>query len=321
MKADSLVTVIIPVYNGEKFIRQTLDSVLAQDYSAIEILVVNDGSSDGTQEVLNSYSDRIHVVWQANQGVAEARNNGIRAAKGKYVCFCDSDDIWAPQKVSEQVRYLDTHADVGMVYCDWFFWNADQDGNFSIPDEFDMPLFQQEIDSFESGWIYCQLLLDCICLTSTVMFRREIVEQVGFFNPEFLNGEDYDYWLRTSRVTQIHKLKAKRVLYRILQQSLARTPREIHYEYEILKKAIDQWGVIGPNGENCKIVDIKKRFSDMFFTFGYLHFKDGNPMVAFKSFCQVIMRKPLKYKAWIFMILCVIKVLNALGKKDFPITS
>lgn len=302
MNLSPLVSVIVPAYNCFDTISETLDSLFQQDYSNIEIIVVNDGSKDNTLELLKTYGDRILLINQTNTGASGARNHGIQVSRGDYISFCDADDLWALHKVREQVNYLIDHPDVGMVYSNWRVWTPDVDGCFIVPEDFNLSQYGQEIDQVNSGWIYHKLLLDCICLTSTVMFRKKIIDRIGLFNSQLWSGEDYDYWLRTSRITEIHKLKETLVLYRILPQSLARTPAKIHYELEVLQNAIAQWGVSSPNGAQSENAAIKNRFANMRFGFGYLHFKCGEPKIAIKSFWNAILETPLWYAPWIYLI-------------------
>lgn len=305
MSSAPLVSVIVPAYNSAAYITETISSLLEQTYPNIEIIVVNDGSQDKTLDVLKAYQTKIVLIDQLNTGVSGARNTGIRAAKGDFISFCDSDDLWAPQKIHEQLTYLQHHPSVGMVYCDWHVWNPDHDGNFVVPDFFRSTQYGQEIDSSKSGWIYHKLLLDCICLTSTVMLRNDTVNKVGFFNTDLWCGEDYDYWLRVSRITEIHKLKSKLVLYRSLAESITRKPTRVHYEYEVFCNAIAQWGVASPNGETNDSRALKERVAKMRFDFGYHHLNSGDAAIAIKSFADSIIRKPLWHLPWMYLMLAL----------------
>ncbi len=111
-----LVSVIVPVYNGERYLTKTIQSVLTQDYQPIEIIVVDDGSTDRTAEIVRAQPN-IHYIYQNNRGVSAARNTGIAAAQGEFLAFLDADDMWVPQKLSVQVSYLTQHPDVGFVYA------------------------------------------------------------------------------------------------------------------------------------------------------------------------------------------------------------
>lgn len=309
MPRNKLVSVIVPAYNCGRFIPETLASLLAQDYPNTEIIVVNDGSTDETSALLKTYGDKIRLIDQLNTGAPGARNRGMQAARGDFVCFCDSDDVWAPTKISDQVAYLTDHPQVGMVYCDWSVWEPDAQGEFTIPDDFGETTDHQVIDPNLSGWIYHKLLLDCICLTSSVMFRKQTLDQVGTFDTALWNGDDYDYWLRTSRITEIHKLRSQLVLYRILPHSVARTPTPIHYEYQIVEKAIARWGLAGPTGQANPGRAINERLSQMCFGFGYLHFQTGDPKIAATSFGHCIIHRPLWHLPWVYATLSAWKLI------------
>jgi len=303
MNNTPLVSIIVPAYNCEKYVIETISSLLGQDYQNIEIIAVNDGSQDGTLGILKSYGNTIVLIDQSNTGVSGARNTGIKAARGDFISFCDADDVWAPQKIREQVNYLEHHPSVGMVYCGWHVWNSGSDGIFEVPKFFKDPQYGQEIDIDNSGWIYHKLLLDCICLTSTVMLRRDTVTKIGLFNTDLRCGEDYDYWLRGSRITEIHKLRSKLVLYRSLPESITRQPSQIHYEYEVFRSAVAQWGIASPDGEKSDASALKERLAKMRFDFGYQHLKSGNSGIAAKSFFDSIIQRPFWHLPWVYLVL------------------
>ena len=126
MSATPAVSCVIPVFNGERFIGECLDSVLRQTYDPIEVIVVNDGSTDGTKAILDRYGDRISVIDQPNAGVKAARNNGMAAAAGEIIAFQDADDIWLPEKTALQVERLVRNPDAGVCTClIENFWEAE----------------------------------------------------------------------------------------------------------------------------------------------------------------------------------------------------
>lgn len=313
MNSMPLVSIVIPAYNCEKTIAETLDSVFQQTYRNIQIIVVNDGSTDRTLDVISHYSNRITLITKTNGGVADARNVGMRMAGGEFISFCDADDVWAPQKIEQQIIYLQKHPDVGMVYCGWHVWNPVANGVYMVPADFKNPVGNMQIiNPALSGWIYHKLLLDCYCLTSTVLIRKQVVEQIGWFETSLKCGEDYDYWLRASRITQIHKLETKFVLYRAWPQSITRIPVETHYEYEVLKAAIQHWGWTGPDGGQNTPKENNLRIAKMRFDFGYLHATKGNPKVAAKAFFDAIIKKPSWHLPWIYLAISIWKMV--LGK-------
>src|SRR5437867_2556724 len=111
------VSVVIPVYNGERYLADAIQSVLDQTYENFEVIVVDDGSTDESAAVAKRFGEAIRYVHQANGGVSKARNTGIAEARGVYLAFLDQDDLWLPDKLSVQVAYLDSHPEVGAVYC------------------------------------------------------------------------------------------------------------------------------------------------------------------------------------------------------------
>lgn len=114
-KKEPTVSVIIPSYNSAFYLLETLDSVLLQSYQDFEIILVDDGSTDNTKEVIQPYLKYINYVYQENKGPAPARNTGIRGARGKYIAFNDSDDSWLPQKLAIQIDYFQNHPEIGLV--------------------------------------------------------------------------------------------------------------------------------------------------------------------------------------------------------------
>ena len=214
MGAQALVSIIIPVYNSSAYVQDAIRSALEQDYESKEIIVVDDGSTDSTPDILKSFQDKVIVLTQSNAGPGSARNRGLKHAMGSYIAFLDSDDFWVPGKLRLQIEYLEQKREVGAVYSKWLLWHPDAAGRFS-------PLYlaplkkRTTIVPEDSDWIYTNLLFECRLLTSTVVLRRSIMEAVGLFNEDLLRGQDYDYWIRLSRVTRIHKLDNELVLYRI----------------------------------------------------------------------------------------------------------
>jgi glycosyltransferase involved in cell wall biosynthesis len=290
----SLVSVIVPAYNCAATIAETLESVLAQDYGAIELIVVNDGSKDHTLEVLRGFGGRIRVVDQANAGPPAARNAGIAAARGEYIAFIDADDIWLPGKVSAQVRHLETHPEVGTTYTAWHVWEPDGNGRFSTPGHLAGVAVGDDLDPALSGWLYDRLLFTSELLTSTVLLRRSLAERVGGFDLALWNGDDYDYWIRLSREAKISKLASVGVLYRQLPGSVSRSPKEVNFELEVISRALRQWGPVGPDGRAVDARRLAERLEALELAHGYAHLQRGNPQIAWKVYCQAAKRRPTR---------------------------
>jgi glycosyltransferase involved in cell wall biosynthesis len=185
--------VIIPAYNAEPFIEETLQSVLSQTYQALEVLVVDDGSSDRTPEIVERYAQqdaRIKLLRQTNQGVAAARNLAIAHSTGDYIAPIDADDIWYPTKLEKQVQAITQSNAIGLVYT----WSV-------LIDEHGLP-FNTKKGCTKEGDIYLDLLLgNFVDNGSNPMIRKECIQRVGGYDPQFrrVNAqgcEDWDLYLR-----------------------------------------------------------------------------------------------------------------------------
>jgi glycosyltransferase involved in cell wall biosynthesis len=190
-----LVSAIIPTYNRAKTIQGAVDSVLAQTWKEMEVIVVDDGSTDQTDEVLRAYGDKIRVIRQKNGGPSAARNTGIKAATGEIVTFLDSDDAWLPLKTERQIKLLQRTESSGVVCC---VCNARM-------------LFKSgEITSFQSAGLYPNLaeglwsnpadilIGGFLFFNQVVAIRREFLENVGCFREDLRFNEDYEMALRLS---------------------------------------------------------------------------------------------------------------------------
>ena len=195
-----LVSVVMPAYNAAGYIREAIDSVLSQDYPNLELIVVDDGSTDSTEGIVREYGARVICVAQANAGPAQARNTAMAMAKGELIAFLDADDIWMPGKVKAQVDYLHKHPDVDAVFGRFARWEAGADGLFERPPASDQaaPIAVDRLAQ-PTGHIYCDLLLDSVVHIITAMVRRELVHDLGGFDTTLRTGEDYDFWLRAAR--------------------------------------------------------------------------------------------------------------------------
>ena len=304
-----LVSVIIPTHNAKKYVLEAIGSVLKQNYAPIEILLIDDGSTDGTAELVQREMPQVRIIQQANVGVAGARNTGLRHVTGELICFLDADDGWFPGKLSAQINYLASHPKVGLVYHAWQVWKPGANGVFA---DLTPPKLTTNngMDPAQSGWIYPHLLLDCIVHTSTVMLRREVAQEVGFFNQALSAGEDYHYWLRVSRQCEIHKLCGVYSFYRDVANSLTNTPKALNFGYLIVQKAVKEWGVSGPDGRSLKPQQINTRLAGLAFGFGYLQLHSGSPRLATQAFVDAIKHDPLMWRAFPYLIASQLKTLG-----------
>lgn len=189
--AEPVVSVVIPTFNRAHLIARSLRSVLAQTFTAYEVLVVDDGSSDNTEAVVRSLDDaRIRYFWQENGGTSAARNRGMREARGEFIAFLDSDDEWLPEKLELQVAHFRALPDrVGLINA-----GAQTLTDGAAPETF-IPN--------QSGNLHRQLLERNVLHAGTVMIRKSVVERVGYFDERLPAIEDYDYWVRISACYEI----------------------------------------------------------------------------------------------------------------------
>lgn len=301
--SDNLVSVIIPAYNAESYVLEAIKSVLIQSYTPVEILLIDDGSTDKTVERVQVATPEVKIIRQQNAGVAAARNTGLREARGCYVAFLDADDGWLPGKLSAQTRYLQSHPEVGLVFHSWKVWKPDSDGVYRWPQHTPIePETEQSIEPDLAGWLYLSLLLDCGVHTSTVMVRREIIDKVGFFDTDLVSGEDYDYWLRISRVCEMHKLSEIYSFYRGVEGSLSNKPKSINYEYEVISRALLKWGLVSPHGQVMPYRRIERRLAGLAFSYGYYHYHQGISTLALSAFARALHHDPLNWRAIIYWV-------------------
>lgn len=295
---NALVAVIIPVYNGAAYIAEAVESALMQDGVATEVVVVNDGSTDDTMQVLAAFGDRIRVVDQRNAGPPAARNAGLAAARGDYIAFLDADDVWIQGKLAAQVRHLEQNTDVATVFTEWHVWAPEADGKFKRQPEIEANLVNDDIDAAYSGWLYNRLLFECELLTTTVMMRRDTIDQLGGFDLGLFNGDDYDYWLRASRLGKITKLASVGALYRILPNSVSRKPREVNFEHQVVSRAVERFGLVGPDGTTTSSITFQRHLDELELAHGHMHLVCGDPRMAYSTFRKVLARHPTRPKLW-----------------------
>lgn len=191
----ALVTVIIPAYNRSEYIDHTVRSVLDQTYPQVELIVVDDGSSDGTFERLQAYGDQIRLLTHeghVNRGQSAALNVGLKAARGEFIAILDSDDYWAPDKLERQVAYLQAHPDIGLVYCNGY--HVDAEGQRLYPFH---PQDHSEPNDPNA------LLLDCyMLLPQSSLVRSEVFRQAGLFDENLRAAQDHDMLIRIAELTR-----------------------------------------------------------------------------------------------------------------------
>jgi glycosyltransferase involved in cell wall biosynthesis len=196
------VSVIIPTCNRAWCLAEAVESVLAQDVAGVELIVVDDGSTDRTPELLAGYGERIRVLRRENRGVSAARNAGIAAARGELVAFLDSDDVWLPGKLRAQVDFFAAHPQALICQTEELWV---KDGRRVNPGRRHRK---------RGGMIFEPSLELCLVSPSAVVVRRELFERVGLFDEGLPACEDYDLWLRVSCRFPVHLIAAALIVKR-----------------------------------------------------------------------------------------------------------
>lgn len=230
------VSVIIPAYNREKFIRETVDSVLNQTYKNIELVVVDDGSTDDTLEILKEYGDKIIVLQhpgRVNKGQSAAINLGLISSNGKYVAILDSDDLFALKKVQLQVEFLENNPDVGLVYGNGYGVNEKGEKIYRI-----YGAGHREESKPE------KVLLDCyFLLPNNSMIRRNVLERVGGFDETLRSAQDHDMAIRVAEITKLAYIDEELFYYRRHGNSISAQNASLRWNngFLILNKACKRY--------------------------------------------------------------------------------
>lgn len=202
-----VVSVIVPVYKGRDFVARAVASARSQTYSRVEIVVVNDGSPDDSQRVLQPYLDlpNVKYVEKSNGGVASARNAGLSVSTGEFVALLDQDDVWYPQKLERQVAVLSRHPEVALVHADVTYIDAD---DAVLPRN---PYFPAAVE----GRCFERFFMANPVMACTALFRRSVVDAVGGFDEAIRFSDDYDLWLRIVRHHAVAYIDEPLAMYRV----------------------------------------------------------------------------------------------------------
>jgi glycosyltransferase involved in cell wall biosynthesis len=281
--SSNLVTAVIPTYNYGRFVTQAVDSTLAQTYGNVEILVVDDGSTDDTREQLAPYADRIRYLYQENQSVAAARNTGIRAAKGNLIAFLDADDLWHPHKLELQIRYLADHPAVHLVAVDRL-----PEGVSHWPPLTNLAHPRARPITAE------ELVLRPYFAPSGVLVRKECFDTVGFFDTSLRNAEDYDMWIRIACRFAVVKLEVPLWWYRVHGNNKSHVPaRQEAAALTILKKTFAK-----PSPLSRRFLLKQKAYSYAAYAAAQNYSSRGMEIPALARILRSFLRWPLPYSRY-----------------------
>lgn len=278
-----LVSIIMPAYNASSTIQETLQTILQQTYENWELVLIDDGSQDNTCELVALINDnRIHLYREENKGSALARSQGTELAQGKYITFLDADDHWEPNKLEAQVELFQRlHPSVGMIHSNYV--EFDHKGFYSPK-----PLRYCEKLKI-SGKIYEDLLIHNFIGLLTVIVKKEVIDQVGVFDPIYTGAEDWDLWLRIAKLYEVAYLPSPLARYRL-------NPHGQSKNYQTYEPGL--WKVIEHHLLKANMSQKQKKIGLWLF---YRHMahgfsRNGQINVGFKRLLKAIQVRPFEYR-------------------------
>lgn len=283
------VSVVIPTYNRGHYLRETLDSVFYQTYRDIEIIVVDDGSTENTPEFIKEYLDRIIYIYKENGGQGSARNVGINRAKGEYIAFLDSDDLWLPQKIKIQVEYMDKHPEYGMIFskCEFIDEMNKVIGEWECPDD----------TSFDS-----LLMRGNTIMVPTVMVRREVFDVAGLFDErrELIGVEDYDMWLRIGFQYKIGFLDAILARYRFHGGNISFSKKEMQRKSLMVLDSFASSDLLADGAIRIRVL---RTLAMWLFERGCMTSDKASMLRAREIFRSIIEKRPYFLRGYIYLLM------------------
>jgi len=228
------ISINLCCYNSEKFLYETLNSIIKQTYQNWELIIINDGSSDSTESIINDYIKRgfpITYYFQKNKGVGFSRNIALKVSKGEYVAFIDHDDIWMPDYLNKQILFLENNPEIDFIYTNFFMLNQ-QTGRMQLAHKKSQP----------SGYVFERFLHRYPIGILTVVIRKKVIDKLdSFFDVKLKLAEEYDVFMRILHDCKASYLDEPLAIYRIHSNMLSlkyleNFPEEIEYVSEKLKK-------------------------------------------------------------------------------------
>lgn len=325
------VSVIIPTYNRSHCVGSAIDSILAQNRSDVEIIVIDDGSTDATHAVLENYINRGVITYfrQENRGPSAARNAGIKLSRGKYVCFLDSDDILEPDSIKARLLVIQKYSKIGLVCTDFIKFKIENNtkilsSNILYENKFLNSDVNKYIHNFEDGVYFFikeisndLLLIRNFVSIGTVMIPKHVLDSVGTFREDITIGEDIDLWFRIVRKYEIAFIPKCTVAY--LSHSSNITNNIPLYYSSTIEVLLNHIKYISDKHTDLTSKIIKK-ISYYNFTIGYFYYSQGLYEESKKYFLNALYRDPSRVNYYVYaFIAClpipVIKVMRDIKHK------
>lgn len=327
MSAD-LVSVIIPTYNRAMRCKAAVESVLSQTHSNVEAVVVDDGSSDNTREVIRGMDDRVKYIFQANAGVSAARNTGLNAATGDYIAFLDSDDSWLPWKLEAQLSVLREFPEAGMVWTDMVavdehgktlhesyiklmyaaYLYFDRETHFkvsrSIADVWAGCPTEYTKKKCYSGNIFSWMFMGNLVHTSTALLRRDRQKTVGLFDVALIkSGEDYDYHFRTCREGDVAYIDVPSIRYQVGAADQLTQPEHIGWIAVNNLKTINKMLSVARDEIRLPRKMMRRRMGESHAWVGFTEFQKDNSKKARAHFTRSLILLPTQAKVAAYLML------------------
>lgn len=279
---DFLFSVIIPVYNGEKFIAEAIRSALRQVDVNVEVIVIDDGSIDNTQKIVDGFHENIVFHLRENAGVSSARNFGASIAKGEFLAFLDADDVWAEDKLKIQKEKLLSGYDI--VYTN----------RYNFGELGDLPEIHSDICEMPEGDIFEKLLCGNFITNSSVVLRKEIFEKFGGYNSDLLTCEDWDFWLRISSIHEIGVCSEPLVRYRFHDGGKSRN----YKRQAIARQRIIESILKTPRGRELSKISTAKIRSETCRTSAWAAASSGDLVMSLYYYFLALAHWPFEVSCW-----------------------
>ena len=284
---NETISVIVPCYNGERFIAEAIESVLNQTYADVELVVVDDGSTDGSEEVIRPYlggKGVKHLRHDRNRGIPSARNSGIRNSSGEYIAFLDQDDIWMPGKLEKQVAVLskDRHREIGLVFTDIYY---NYDGEY-IREAYPHKIIPARINMLPRGEVFKSLFMRNYIPCITTLIPRRVFSEIGLLD-ENINGgtDDYDLFLRINGRYDIHYVDEPLAAKRVHEENYSYIPRLQDDQLYIIEKMV----ILFPELRALKA----KKLSQVYESLGYYYCNVQEYHLAVKAYMKAVRERPV----------------------------
>jgi glycosyltransferase involved in cell wall biosynthesis len=285
---DSLISVIIPTYNYAKYLPQAIESVLNQTLKNFEIIVVDDGSTDNTKDVLKPYRSSIRYIYQQNKGLPSAKNTGIKASHGEFIAFLDSDDLWLPEKLELQKRFYNEHPSVGMVICNGFLFDETGIIRTFFPVDSINPIPKD---------LHTSLFLQNIIPVLTTLTSKNCFDKIGLHDETLTSAEDLDLWIRLTRYFTVGYVPEPLVKYRKHPEAMSmNVERMCENKIRVIKKNL----ILFPDVLYKKPA-VQNRLSDYYFELSLANLKKLRIILAIKHLLGSIKYRPLWLTPLVFL--------------------